>query len=82
MDFDFKDLKMYCAKKLNIGADQIKSVKLSKKSVDARRKNDVHFIISVDIEAANEKNIIKKVKGAAVVEPYEYKINRAEGISH
>ncbi len=82
LDFDFKDLKIYCAKKLNIRADQIKSVKLSKKSVDARRRNDVHFIISVDIEAANEKNIIKKVKGAAVVEPYEYKINRAEGISH
>lgn len=82
LDFDFKDLKMYCAKKLNIGADRIKSAKLLKKSVDARRKNDVHFIISVDIEIANEKSIIKKVKGAAVVEPYEYKINRVEGISH
>ena len=45
LDFDFTALPELCSKKLGIKSDRLKSVRLSKKSVDARRKSDVHFII-------------------------------------
>lgn len=54
LDFDFSQLEKFCARKFNIEEKNIKSVKLVKKSVDARRKSDVHFIISVDISAKGE----------------------------
>ena len=62
LDFDFTRLKDYCTDRLGISAERIKSVKLAKKSVDARRKNDVHFLISVDISAKGETALLKRLK--------------------
>ena len=54
LDADFSDIQGIAAKKLKIPREKIISAVLSKKSVDARKKSDVHFIISLDIEAKNE----------------------------
>lgn len=72
LDFDFSQLEKFCARKFNIEEKNIKSVKLVKKSVDARRKSDVHFIISVDISAKGEGALLKKLKNAVPIEPFEY----------
>ena len=72
LDFDFSRLEKFCARKFNIEEKNIKSVKLAKKSVDARRKSDVHFIISVDISAKGEGALLKKLKNAVPIEPFEY----------
>ena len=48
LGFDFSNLKGICTGQLKIPEKSLISVKLSKKSVDARRKSDVHFIISLD----------------------------------
>ncbi|MDE7226169.1 MAG: NAD(P)/FAD-dependent oxidoreductase [Ruminococcus sp.] len=74
LDFDFADILPFCARKLDIPESRIKSLKLSKKSVDARRKNDIYFIISVDISAEGEDNLLKKLKNAVRIEEHEYKI--------
>ncbi|MDO5398346.1 MAG: FAD-dependent oxidoreductase [bacterium] len=42
------------------GIKNIKQLRLAKKSVDARRKNDVHYVYAVDIETDNEKQYIGK----------------------
>lgn len=73
LEFDFDKLKDFCVQKFGIENNKIQSMKLSRKSVDARRKSDVHFIISVDIEAKNEEKLLKKIKGAVKSEPYCYK---------
>ena len=72
LDFDFDNLKSFISKKFAV--NKINSVKLSKKSVDARKKSDVHFIISVDVSAENENKLLKKIKNSAPVGKYEYKI--------
>ncbi len=41
-----------------------RSLTLVRKSVDARRKSDVHFVCTVDVEAANEAQILRK-RGSA-----------------
>ena len=71
LDTDFSNLK----NALNFKGVSIKSATLYKKSVDARRKNDVHFCCSVLIETDSDKNALKKIKNAKLYsEPvYEYK---------
>lgn len=70
LDFDFSELKKFCARKFNITEKNIYSVRLAKKSVDARKKSNVHFIISVDISAKGEKS----VKNAVPIENFVYTV--------
>lgn len=74
LDLDFGGLLKFCSVKLGIPEKRIKSVSLAKKSVDARRKSDVHFIISVDISAVGEEKLLKTLKNAVKVEEYIYEI--------
>ena len=69
---DLSDLRVFCCRKLKIESRQIRSVKLFKKSVDARKKSDVHFILSIDIETDNAK-LLKRLKNASEVTYTEYK---------
>lgn len=78
LSFDFSQLSEFCIKKYGISRKNFKSVRLARKSVDARHKNDIHFIISVDIEAENENQLLRTVKNAVKFEPYKYKINTIE----
>ena len=74
LDTDFSDLVTFCEKKLKISRDRLISIKLGKKSVDARRKNDVHFLISLDIEAKGEDRLLKTLKNASKPERTDYKV--------
>lgn len=81
LDFDFDGLKKLCAEKLNIPETDIKEVSLSRKSVDARRKNDIHFTLSVDIKAKHENVLIKKHKNVSSVQHFNYEIPRIDNIN-
>ncbi|MBR5514304.1 MAG: FAD-dependent oxidoreductase [Ruminococcus sp.] len=74
LGFNFGDLKGLCFRQLKIPEKSLISVKLSRKSVDARRKNDVHFIVSVDIVAKGEQKLLKQLKNAAPIEEFTYEI--------
>jgi len=68
-------LKSKAAKVLKINEKYIKSLSIFKKSVDARRKDDVHFSYSVDVEITlDEEQIVRKCKSnkVSVVKPYIY----------
>ncbi len=81
LDFDFSRLDELCTKKLGIDRASLKSVKLHKKSVDARKKADVHFIISLDIRAKGEKMLLKRLKNAVPAEKFHYIIPKVSGIT-
>jgi len=66
------DLKKYIAKKLNVSKEEIKSFKINKKSIDARK--DVFFVYEVDIEIDNENKYLKN-KGVLVTPKEEYSFN-------
>ncbi len=78
LDFDFNNLEKFCANNFKIDEKDIKSVRLAKKSVDARRKSDVHFIISVDISANGESTLLKKLKNAVPIEHFEYRVPKID----
>ncbi|MBQ9228837.1 MAG: hypothetical protein IJ168_08415 [Eubacterium sp.] len=68
-------LKQKAAKQLKINPKYIQSLTIFKKSVDARKKSDVHFRYSVDVTLAlDEQQIVSKCKSAkvALVQPYRY----------
>lgn len=60
---------------------QVKSFRIAKKSVDARRKSDVHFVYSVDIETDNEIKLLKKLKNAQQIKPFKYEFPKGKTIS-
>ena len=37
----------------------IQAIHLVKQSVDARKKSDLHFVLSVDVEAEGERELVK-----------------------
>ena len=79
LDTDFGDLKPILAKELKIGINSIKTAKLYRKSVDARKKNNVHFCCSFLAEInGNESLILKRCKNAAVYKQKEYVWLKAE----
>lgn len=49
-DFDFDNLAPYVAALLHIAPDALNSCTLYRKSVDARRKSELHFTLSVEAE--------------------------------
>ena len=77
-------LKSKVAKTLRINEKYIKSYTIYKKSVDARKKDDVHFTYSVDvIITLDEEQIVSKCKSNKVqlVKPYKYELPENKRVS-
>ncbi|HEX3018309.1 MAG TPA: hypothetical protein VHP31_10745 [Caproicibacter sp.] len=72
LDGTENDLKREAAKRLKVKPGEIRSLKLYKKSVDARHKDDVHFICTIDAESPkNNAPRDRKITGA---QPYRYEL--------
>ena len=54
------DLKTKCSKRLKIRDKDIKSIKIVKRSIDARSKPDIYYSYVVDVKVSNEKYVLKK----------------------
>lgn len=77
IDFDDRTLLNSAAKALGIGINSISGLSIYKKSIDARKKSDICFNITIDVKAdGNEKRIVSKCRSQkiALAEPYEYKL--------
>ena len=48
------------SEKLNISKEQIKSFEISKKSIDAREKEDIKYIYECDVEVREEEKILRR----------------------
>ena len=75
LDYNEADLKKAIAKITGCKESEIREIRLVKKSVDARKKSNVHFAVSVETEINNESRILKKLppNKAATVISNEYK---------
>lgn len=62
LSWDIPVLTEAVLRKLRVPADQLLSLTLAKKSVDARDKGDVHFVLSVDVKLKNEDAWFKRLK--------------------
>lgn len=55
------------AKTLKIPKEQILHYEIAKRSIDARKKNEILYIYSIEVEVANEKKIVERCKNQNVV---------------
>ena len=78
LDTDLDDISSVVAEKLKIGKQEIISAELYRKSVDARDKQDVHFVVSIIAKLKNELQVLKRNKNAAVFTKKEYIWQKAE----
>ncbi|MDE6723563.1 MAG: hypothetical protein K2J55_05135 [Eubacterium sp.] len=84
LDEDENLLETKAAKILKINKKYIKSLTIYKKSVDARKKEDVHFTYSVDVLISlDEEQITAKCKSnkVQITKPYVYEIPENKRIS-
>ena len=75
LDYAEKTLVRAACQKLGTTASQVASCAISKRSVDARKKNDVCFVVSLDVSlrsAQDERRIAARLAPSVggIVEPY------------
>lgn len=70
---EIANLKRLVILTYHMKAEEIESFSLYKKAVDARKKNHVHFVYSVDISYKNEKSLLQKeYKNVKIAPKVEY----------
>ena len=72
LDTNLNDVYGILSSKLKINKQDIISAELYRKSVDARDKRDVHFVISIIAKLKNEPQILKRNKNVAIFTKKEY----------
>jgi len=85
LDSEETELRKRAAKILHINEKYIKELTIFKKSVDARKKDDIHFTYSVDVALnLDEKQIAAKCKSSKVMitNPYHYELPPNNRISN
>ena len=80
LDDNEERLKFELAKKLKISEDAIINYRIFKKSIDARKKNNIQFVYTLDVELKNESKILNMFskKGVIKVPELEYEYKKVE----
>ncbi|MBQ4630387.1 MAG: hypothetical protein IJB70_05335 [Clostridia bacterium] len=68
----------YVARKLKINPEKIKSIKLLRKSLDARKPHEICFVCTFVIETPCEDKLVKKCTDATSYLPMEYEFPHAD----
>ena len=80
LDYDEETLRKAAARELRTELKTIRSVSLFRRSADARKKDQIHFICTLDAEVTvNENTLLKKAKNAVRAAPYHYKLPKWHG---
>ena len=72
-------LRSQAAKTLHVSENAIRGLKIVKKSLDARKKADIHWVYAVAVSAENEELLLSRAKNrnAEPYAPYQYTFPRA-----
>ncbi len=77
--FENIDIKSACAKKIGVSYDDILSYNIFRRSLDARKKDNIHYVYVVDVKVKNEKRInINRNKDLSTAPDMEYKFPKGE----
>ena len=79
---DEAKLRALAARALRIPEGRIQSLTIRKKSLDARKKDDLKWIYTVSVTVeGDESKLLGKCKQASIVKPYHYEIPKVESES-
>ena len=60
LDFTIEWAYKEAARRLRVSEDALESVRLLRKSLDARRRGNIHYVLAIGVEAADEAAIIAR----------------------
>lgn len=66
IEYDEELLTKKAAKALGVPAEKIQKLVIRRRSLDARKKPDIFYTFTVDVQLANEKTILKKCRNKSV----------------
>ena len=66
-DYTEESMRAAVAKKCGISPEQLLFCRVAKRSVDARNKNDVHFVLTVHFKVKNEQMLLKRCRFLSAV---------------
>ncbi len=73
-------LRAKAAKALSLRPDQLGELKILKKSLDARKKSDVHWQYTLALTVPDEASVCRRCRDASVYVPYAYSIPQARSV--
>nr|MCR5652430.1 FAD-dependent oxidoreductase [Ruminococcus sp.] len=79
VDYSDSQMRKAVAKELRTDNNSIEKISLFKRSIDARKKDNVHFTITVDVILNADENKVlnrSKSKNAVIAKPYKYAITK------
>lgn len=71
IEFPEDNLIEFVVKKYKLNG--ISDFRIIKKSIDARKKSDIHFVYTIDAAAENEKSVLRRCRSASEVKQIDYK---------
>ncbi|WP_313163509.1 FAD-dependent protein [Sedimentibacter sp.] len=74
IDHNQEDLYIKAAESLKVKKEDIKSLSIFRKSIDARKKDEILFIYALDVDLYNDIKISKRNTNVTVVEPFIYEV--------
>ena len=74
LDYTEETLQALLLQKLKLSADGLKSFRVSRRSIDARNKQDVHFVMSFDLCLKDEKTALHRNKNLSPLHLQQEKI--------
>ncbi len=74
-DFDFDNIKEYCASYLKTDINKLNKVWIHRRSIDARNKHNVQFCCTLRLEAHNEEQFLN-IKNVTSVSNKTYQIKK------
>lgn len=79
LDENEASLPRKCAEALGIKAEEVLSIHIHKKSVDARKKNAIRFVYAVDADVLNEAELLERNVNPKIApaDEYKYEITKA-----
>ena len=75
LNYDDSLLRKKLCRELRIENSAIKNVSMFRRSVDARKKDNIYFLCSLDVElTVSEDSVLRKAKNAVKIKPYHYEV--------
>ena len=78
LDAGIKQIKKCAAQECGLNESDLQNFRISKKSVDARNKNNVHFVYSVDFSSDVPPKNKQNIEEILPSEPLNFKIKKTE----
>ena len=62
LDYTEGSLRMLLLHRLKLSSDELLGFSVSRRSIDARDKGDIHFVLGIDLRVKNEASVLRKNK--------------------